>query len=373
MAKYRVISSDSHVFEPADLWTNGIESKFKDRAPRMIHRDEDNTDWWFCEGLFGAGGGSGEPGKRFDEPENVSFAGTTDQIQPGGYIPDEHIKDMDLDGIDVGILYPTNGLLLYSVPDGELLTAIFKTYNDWIAEFCRTNPNRIKGIAMLNIDDINVGVTELQRCHKLGLVGAMITVYPPEDKTYASPEYDPLWAAAQDLGMPLSLHIGTYRPKAGQSFGNLESMGPAFLTNVDHWVRMSLAHLIISGVFERYPKLQVGALEHEISWAAHFLDRIDYNYTQRPRTEAWYKFDDDMLPSDYFHRNVFISFQDDGLGVELRHHIGVDNLAWGSDYPHPESTFPRSREILAEILADCSEEDKAKIAGGNMARIYNLN
>ena len=375
MANYRVISSDSHIFEPADLWTSRIETTFKDRAPRMVRREEDNTDWWVCEGLKGASGasGGGQAGKRFEDPENLSFAGDSDQIRPGGYIPEEHAKDMDIDGIDVDILYPTNGLLLYGVPDGDLLTAIFKAYNDWLAEFCKAIPSRLKGIAALNIDDVQKGVEELQRCHKMGLVGAMITVYPLESRSYASAEYEPLWAAAQDLGMPLSLHIGTNRAIPGVPFVDIESPGPAALTNVDYWVRMSLAHMIFSGVFERYLDLRVGSVEMELSWVPHFLDRLDYNYTQRPPTGEWHTFKDDMLPSDYFHRNVFLSFQEDNLGVKDRDIIGVDNIAWGSDYPHPESTFPRSRQIIEELLADCTNEEKTKIAGGNMARIYHLN
>ena len=110
-----------------------------------------------------------------------------------------------------------------------------------------------------------------------------------------------------------------------------------------------------------------------MSWAAHFLDRMDYNYTQRARGVSGYRFKDYMLPSDFFRRNISLGFQEDGLGIQLREIIGVDTLQWGSDYPHQESTFPRSREILEEILAECTLEERAKIAGGNAARVYNLN
>ena len=106
----------------------------------------------------------------------------------------------------------------------------------------------------------------------------------------------------------------------------------------------------------------------------HFLDRIDYTYTQRVyRDEWWDRYTGDKLPSEYFHSNIFLGFQEDGMGIRMRDVIGVDNLMWGSDYPHQESTFPRSRQILEEILVDCTEEEKAKIAGGNAARVYNLN
>ena len=104
-----------------------------------------------------------------------------ENVRPGGYIPEEHRKDMDIDGIDVSIVYPTVGLLLFGVPDSELLTSVFASYNDWAAEFCNAIPRRLKGIAMLNIDDVQGGIKELERCAKLGFTGAMITVYPPEE------------------------------------------------------------------------------------------------------------------------------------------------------------------------------------------------
>ena len=272
---------------------------------------------------------------------------------------------------------------LETKPHGQIFTgsrgsvsvpgvAVPEINNDWLAEFCKPFPRRIKGIAMLNLDDVQSGVKELERCAKMGLAGAMITIYPPEERAYDSPEYEPLWAAAQDLGMPLSLHISTNRPGPGQQFSDTDIIKPSFLCNVDHWARMSLANIIFSGVFERYPKLQVGSVEQELSWVPHFVDRMDYTYTQRVQIDPWYRFKEDTLPSDYFHRNVFLGFQEDGLGIRLRDVIGVDSLLWGSDYPHHESTFPRSRQILEEILVDCTEEEKAKIAGGNAARVYNL-
>ena len=282
---------------------------------------------------------------------------------------------MDVDGVDVSIVYPTVGLLLYSVPDSELLTSIFRTYNDWLAEFCNAVPDRLKGIATLNVDDVPSAVKELERCAKMGLTGGMITVYPPEGRGYHLPDYEPLWAASEDLEMPLGLHIATNRPGPGQEFGSGEQadrVRSSFLANADHWIRMSLGDMVFSGVFERHPKLQIGSVEMELSWIPHFLDRVDYTYTQRVQQDR-YRFKEAMLPSDYLRRNVFYGFQEDGLGVKLRDIIGVDNLLWGSDYPHVESTFPRTQQILEEILTDCTEEEKAKIAGGNAAKIYHLN
>ena len=170
--------------------------------------------------------------------------------------------------------------------------------------------------------------------------------------------------------MPLSLHVSTNR--AGKIL--TQGLRSADVINLEHWVRMSLADIIFSGAFERYPKLQVGSVEQHLSWALHFLDRIDYTYTQGSSQEirGEYRFKGDALPSDFFYNNVFLGFQEDAFGIEVRHRIGVDNLQWGGDYPHLEGTFPRSRQILDHILANCTEEEKAKIVGGNAARVYGL-
>ena len=367
MGSYKIISSDSHVFEPADLWTSGIGTKFRDRAPHVVR--EEGFDWWYCEGtrLIGVYPGA-QVGRRFDEPEKLERRDVYENVRPGGYVPEEHVKDMDLDGVDVGVVYPTVGLLLFSVPDSELLSAIFSTYNDWLAGFCRPYPGRLKGIGLVNIDDVHDGIKELERCAKMGLVGGMITAYPPEDRSFDSAEYEPLWAAAQDLEMPLSLHSATNRSMMFTATTSKLS----YLINMDYWIRMSVADMTLCGVFERYPGLQIGAVEYELSWIPHFLERMDYGYAQRPAGITGYRFKNDMVPSDYVHRNVFFGFQEDARGVRDRHIIGVDNLLWGSDYPHPESTFPQSRQILAEVLRECTDEEQAKIAGRNAARIYHL-
>ncbi len=376
MGDYRIISSDNHVFEMPDLWQGKkVESKFKDRVP-VVQRDEDG-DWWYCDGQrvqgTGFGFGGAQTGRRFDEPEKLTHGDTFENVRKGGYIPEEQIKDMDQDGVDVSILYPTAGLQLYKIPDGELVTVMFRIYNDWVAEFCQSSPKRLKGIAMLNVDNVNEAVADLELRANQGFIGAMIPVYPPENKRYDSPFYDPLWAASQDLGMPLSLHLATNRFGSGEGDGNQAGGGRVAISpNSDFFVRVSLADMILNGVFERFPKLQVGGVEHELGWVPFFLSRIDYTYNERGFGRQGYRFNEDMLPSDYFHRNVFLGFQEDEMGIQMRDKIGVDNLQWGSDYPHMESTFPRSQQVLEEILVDCTEEEKAKIAGGNAARIYRL-
>ena len=228
MSNYTAWSSDSHIIEPADLWENRIESKFKDRAPRIIQ--EGGYDQWYCDGVaFGNVGANQQAGVRFEEPEKLVRKGVMETVPLGGLDPDAHVKDMDLDGIAGGVLYPSQGLTLWQVPDSDLLSASFRAYNNYLADFCNPHPKRLKGIAMVNVDSVEDGVQELERSAKLGLVGAMISVLPA--LRYDHSRYERLWAAAQDLEMPLSLHTGTGRWRPDKDGFDQSSFSPIAASN----------------------------------------------------------------------------------------------------------------------------------------------
>src|SRR5207249_3141662 len=225
-------------------------------------------------------------------------------------------------------------------------------YNDWIADFCRASPDRLQGIAMLNVDDVEEGCQELERCAKLGLVGAFIPVSPLPDRPYRHPIYERLWWTAQDVGVPLLLHIGTPRIGVpGCEFTiNLDELTGAGRSTTDYWVRYSLGAMLFAGVFDRYPRLKVGSVEHEMAWIPHWLKQMDFTYRERPVFTKGWKSKAGLLPSDYWRRNMFVEFMEDDLGVQLRDTIGVDNMLWGSDFPHAESTWPKSRQFLDRIF-----------------------
>jgi predicted TIM-barrel fold metal-dependent hydrolase len=268
------------------------------------------------------------------------------------------------------VLYPTEGLLLYTQADEALLDACCRTYNDWLVEFCSEDPRRLKGVAMLNADDIDVAIEEMNRTRRLGLSGAMIPTAAPPESRYDSPRYERLWAAAQDLEMPLSMHLGANRVGATGVDKNMAAIRPTYFTVCELWVKESLGDMIFSGVFDRHPRLKVGAVEHELGWIPFFLDRLDYTYSQRHGNANYYRFRTADRPSKFFHRNVFCSFQEDALGIRERHSIGLDSLMFGSDYPHTESTFPRSLEIMSERLSDVPSDEQEKIVFGNAAALY---
>ncbi len=370
MATYRLISSDSHIIEPADLWEKRIDARFRDRAPSLVR--EGDKDQWYCDGVaFGLIGTNQQAGVRFEEPEMLSEEGSMEGVPLGGLDPHEHVRDMQKDSVSGGVLYPSQGLTLWTVPASDLLAATFRAYNDYLAEFCSAQPDWLKGIAMISVDDAEDAVEEVKRVADLGLAGAMITVRPM--LRYDHPAYERFWAAIQDLDMPLSLHTGTRRWIPGLDPANVMAGDALDFPNREYDARQCVSDMMFSGVFERYPKLKVGVIEFEIAWAPYFIRRMDEFYMQRAQGVHGNRFKGDATPSDFFRNQVFIGFQEDDLGIQLRHHVGVDNLLWGSDYPHAESTFPRSREIVERILQGVPEDEKAKIAGENTARLYHFN
>jgi len=369
MFDWPLISSDSHVVEPPELWTERMDRAFCDRAPRVI--SEPDGDWWMIDGTRGNSfQGGAQAGKRFDRPEELRPAARFAEVRPGAYRPADFLRENEEDGVWGSIIYPTAGLQLYRVPDLDLLSACFRAYNDWLVDFCRTSPDRLKGVALINVEDVDEATRELGRVRRLGLAGGMITVAPPEAQSYDHAMYDRFWAAAQDLEAPISLHIDTNRPAPFVVAESNRSSRAALLANADYWVRVALGHLILEGVFERRPGLRVVSAEHEIAWVPYFLDRLDYTYTQRARRAHWHRYRTDALPSDFFRRNVFLSFQEDAAGIRDRGAIGVDRLLWGSDYPHTESTFPRSRAILERILDGVPPGERRRITASNAADLY---
>ena len=369
MFDWTLISSDSHIVEPPDLWTDRMDRAFRERGPRVV--SEPDGDWWMIDGTRGNSfQGGAQVGERFDRPEELRPAARFSEVRPGAYRPAEFLRENGEDGVWGSVIYPTAGLQLYRVPDQALLSACFRAYNNWLVDFCRTAPLRLKGVALINVEDVDEAVRELTRVRGLGLAGGMITVAPPEAASYdprcTSPSgRRPRTSRRRSASTSTrTVRRRTWSPTA------IAHPGPRSSPLRTTGCGSSLAHLILEGVFERYPRLRVGSAEHELAWAPYFLDRLDYTYTQRARRAQWHRYHADACPSDFFRRNVFLSFQEDAMGIRDRALIGVDLLMWGSDYPHTESTFPRSRIILERILAGVPHEERRRITRSNAARLY---
>ncbi len=378
MTTTNIISGDTHVVEPPDLYASRMSGKLRARAPyvnRLKTPEGKESDAWFLGDLqISTIGTVSQAGQRFEDPEKIDFVGAWEGVPEGAYKPEAMITALEHDGIWGAIVQPSQGLLWYHLDDSELLSALCRAYNDWIADFCRPFSQRLKGIGMLNVDNVDEACTELERCVKLGLTGLFIPVTPLPGQPYRDPQYNRLWATAAELGTPLLMHLATQRanvPGCEISFSFKTITAAGMRPTQDYWVRYAMADMIFAGVFERHPTLCVGSVEHEASWAAHWLKQMDYTYKERPVYRG-YQSKEGFLPSDYWRRNLFAVFQEDEVTVELRRRIGINNLLWGNDFPHSESTWPRSREFLATMMAGVPDEDVRKLTCDNAARIFHF-
>ena len=180
MAEHKVISSDGHVVEPPNLWTERMDPKLGDLIPRLV--EGDSIDQWHCGdqrmGIIRAAGAN--TGMRFERPQEMEREGKFADVRLGGYDPHVHIKDIEIDGVHATMIFPTIARQLFStISDYGLAQAVCVAYNDWLAEFCKPYPNRLKGVPMILLDDVEGGIAELKRTAKLGLTGAMISNFPP--------------------------------------------------------------------------------------------------------------------------------------------------------------------------------------------------
>jgi predicted TIM-barrel fold metal-dependent hydrolase len=361
----RIMSADSHVLEPGDLWTKRISAKFRDRAPTIIHQNKDQTgDFLFCEPLPPFNVTSlGTAGIPPEEQEQFALGGYK-VCRPGGWDPAERIKDMDLDGVDVEIFYCGLAMFFYGHPDDELQRDILRAYNDFANEYASHDPQRLIPVASISMTDVDEALKEMKRCANMGFRGVFISNDPAPERRYDNPMWEPFWAACEEMGLPVNLHILT-----GQRGTGLGAHIIADYMKLHTFAVTSILEMITSGVFERHPNLKVISVENDIGWLAHHLKRLEH---ASDRFKARFP-EMKMNAADYWRRQVYATFQDDVPGVRTRDLIGVDRLMWGSDYPHFDSTFPNSRKEIEKNFAGVPDDDRALILGGTMAKVYNLN
>jgi predicted TIM-barrel fold metal-dependent hydrolase len=362
-----LISADSHVIEPRDLWTARVDRRLRERAPRIVDEvDGVRGDFFVCENLtpFDVSGFAlaGIDPQEFRAHGNRGYAG----VPAGAWDPKQRLEAMAADGVSAEVIYPSLGLSLYGIEDGELRAASFRAYNDWLADFCAHDPQRFAGIAMLPMDEVATAVAELRRVAKRGLRGGLIWGVPPAERRYLDPVWEPLWAAAQELGIPLSMHILTAR--RGSDIDMARPMSNyVFLAD---GIRRSFADLIYGGVLERFPGLRLVSAENDVGWIAHFAQRLDHAWDRYRFVDAAPRLP--QPPSFYLRRQVWATFQEDGVGVQTRHFIGLETFMWGSDYPHSDSTWPRSRAAIERDFEGVPEAERRRMTAGNCAALYGL-
>jgi predicted TIM-barrel fold metal-dependent hydrolase len=375
--KLDVIDSDGHVLEPADLWTGEyMDPDARGRAPAVSVED---GRLYFADGRPYAYPRSYVDAVTLGWQRGPGVAARYGDGRTGAWDPAGRIADLDLDGIDAAVVYPTMALASAYTDEPALAAAMARAYNRWLADWCSAYPERLFGAAMLPFQSVGLAVEELRYAREtLALPASVIRPHRYQGRTIHSPEWDPLWAAAEDLDCPMALHGGSSwpEPQAGEDhFAGDERLAAHQAVHVViHPFEQQLAcvGLIQTRVFDRFPRLRVAFLESGGGWIVPLLDRLERHVDQlgghrssNDRTR--------LRPTEYFQRNCWISFEpvERSLGV-LADFLGPSKILWGTDYPHSDGFFPGAPEMLRDQLAECSEATKRAVLGGGARAFYGL-
>lgn len=363
MRSYPIISADSHITEPDNTYVDYIDPAYRDTAPRLIH-DEESGDCFRVHGMpkhinLGTAAAAGKP------PEELRLRGAVwDQLHRGGWDPKFRRADQVRDGVDAEVIYPTVGMILCNHQDFDYKHACFQAYNRWIADYCSEDPARLLGVGQTAMRSVEEGIDDLHRIKDLGLRGVMMPGTPAVED-YDSPIYDRFWQAAMDLELPLSFHILTTR--------NERTRGPKmnnFLTIV-RGCQDIMGMLVLGGVFERNPGLKIVCVEADAGWVPHFMYRMDHAFK---RHRYWLPPGQELskYPSEYFAEHIYTTFQDDWTAFRFADAMNWRRLMWANDFPHSDSTWPWSQDVIAQQTADLTEEQRKAILCDNVAELYRI-
>jgi predicted TIM-barrel fold metal-dependent hydrolase len=290
---------------------------------------------------------------------------------------------LDADGVAAEVIFP-DGITEFNMPpfgaalslptegiDPGLQWAGARAHNRWLAEFCQMAPERRAGIAIAPILwDVDEAVKEIHWAREQGLRGILIPSMWGKQGAYHHPKYAPIWSACEALEMVVHFHSGA-APMA--DYGDHQGMMGIYISEVVWWSARPIWFLIWGGVFERHPRLRVAITESTTIWVPELLRLLDFRYEETPYSAKLgdYRSHLGMKPSEYFQRNVFLGASCmPRREVEMRHEIGLANIMWGSDYPHPEGSWPETRAQMTDSFHGVPEDELAAMLGGNAARVY---
>ena len=361
---FPVISADSHITEHPDTYKAHIDAAWRDKAPHMV-RTQEHGDIFVIDGMdrpihMGLVAAAGKPPEQLTE-SGVNF----EDLHRGGWDPDARLTDQDRDGVAAEIIYPTVGMLLCNHKNFDYKKACFDAYNRWIAEYCSKHPSRLLGCGQTAMRTPEEGVADLHAIKALGLRGVMMPGDPAQED-YDSAIYNPVWEAAIELELPLSFHILTTRQSGGFRGLRINSFLSIIRGNQD-----IIGTLIFGGVFERYPELKIACVEADAGWVPHYMYRMDHAY-KRHRNWLAKGVNLTKAPSEFFAEHIYTTFQDDWVAFRSANQMNWRRLMWANDFPHSDSTWPWSQEMLAEQCAHLTDEQQRAILCDNVASLYNV-
>lgn len=368
------ISADSHILEPPNCYLDYIEPAFRDRAPR-IGKMTNGKDAFFVEGFkkpisLGMSAAAGADLRK------MSKGADFDEVPRGAWDAKARIADQDRDGVGAELIYPSVGMVICNHPDHEFKKACMWAYNRWLLDFVSDAPDRVYGLGQLAVGSVEQAIEDLFRLKDMGFKGVMMPGEPDTGVDYCDPAFDPFWSAAEEAGMPLSWHVltgGLTRSYVDDPLAQQPTVRYPVANATFEVLRMCqdlMGMLVLSRVFENHPKLKVVCVEADAGWVPHFIGRLDHNYE---RHRVW-KDDVELkrMPSEYFLENIYLTFQNDASAFEAAHLMNPDRLLWASDFPHSDSTWPHSQEVIATMTQAVSEDLKAKVLRDNVAALYNI-
>jgi predicted TIM-barrel fold metal-dependent hydrolase len=365
VGSFPVISADSHITEPPNTYLDHIDPAFRDRAPRMVDGGEGVGDLFVIDGMrtpvpMGLVAAAGKPAEEI-RVMGVRF----EDLHRSGWDPSARLADQERDGVSAEVIYPTVGMQLCNHPDGDYKKACFDAYNRWVAEYCAVAPARLIGAGQTALRSPEEGIADLESIKALGLRGVMMPGNPSYEQDYDHKAWDPFFEAAADLGLPLSFHILTSRSE--------KVRGPRLngFLSVVRGCQDIMGTLVFGAVFERHPELKVVCVEADAGWVPHFMYRMDHAFN---RHRHWMQPDQELrrLPSEYFAESIYVTFQDDWTAFRQADQMNWRRLMWANDFPHSDSTWPWSREMLAEHTATLSGEQRRAILCTNVAELYGI-
>ena len=368
----KILDSDMHLMEPVDLWERYLDSKFKSEAPRgltsenvrdlrMAHPD---GQLWGLPQTHGRR--NSNQGHNFRKNQGI-YGSHAER----GWTAEVQLEVMDIEGIDVAVLYPTRGLQVLAEPSMEpqFAAALARAYNNWLYDFCEKDPNRLLGAGMISPFDIDEARVEIKRCVKeLGFRAIFMRSNITNGRNWYDDYYEPLWSLLEELEIPLGFHESS--STAGRQIG--DNFEPNFMLRrvvaQPMEQMLGLVSFCSGGVLARHPQLRVAFLEANCTWLPWLLWRLDEGWEREG--DIWAQ-DLTVAPSEYFKRQVFVSVEPDEAGVKyVIDYIGSDRLVFSTDYPHGDSKFPHAVESFLKL--DIAQNDKRKILWDNCAEFYHV-
>jgi predicted TIM-barrel fold metal-dependent hydrolase len=366
-----VIDGDGHICEPESVWTEYTQAKFRDQVLQV--RTHDGQSHLYLEGhTRGVGGGAGPaqaciPGGMSPEGSQLTWA----DILPGSYDPQARLEVLDQEQIDQALFFPSIHLLYGDIQDPLVAAETCRAYNDWMSDFCRTEPGRLFGMAIIPMQDPVLAIREAKRLAKLGLRGFAIRPERFNELALYDEVCNPLWEVAISDNLAVGIH-GSFGSKM-KSFSSDRYLGNVFY---DHMIAHPFGQMavvmdmIAGGVLDRYPELRVGFFESGLGWIPYWLDRLDEHFEVMGHHTPWLE----RRPSEIFASQCFVSMEpDEAKGLQWMTEKGLSNcILWGSDYPHFDSTYPGAFTAALQTFNATGEGLATQIVGDNPKRYLGL-